>query len=89
MANAAATHTPPLAAAKASPGLPAWATLGVLFGLVGAASILLWGPIGVSGTYPRFVGAILRLVDPAYAEANPYLVKMGALFKPETWLVIG
>ena len=59
------------------------------FGLVGAASVVLWGPIGVSGTYPRVIGAILRVIDPSYAEANPYLVKMGALFKPETWLVIG
>ena len=70
-------------------GLPAWAKLGILFGLVSAASIALWGPIGVSGTYPRFVGAVLRLFDPAYAASNPYLVKMGALFKPETFLVIG
>lgn len=70
-------------------GLPAWAKLGILFGVVSAASIALWGPIGVSGTYPRFVGAVLRLFDPAYAASNPYLVKMGALFKPETFLVIG
>lgn len=70
-------------------GLPAWGKLGVLFGIVSAVSILLWGPIGVSGTYPRFVGAVLRIFDPAYAASNPYLVKMGALFKPETFLVIG
>ena len=31
--------------------LPPWALYGILFGLVGAASIVLWGPIGVSGTY--------------------------------------
>jgi len=70
-------------------GLPAWGKLGVLFGIVSAASIVLWGPIGVSGTYPRFVGAVLWLLDPGYAASNPYLVKMGALFKPETFLVIG
>jgi uncharacterized membrane protein YedE/YeeE len=69
--------------------LPAWGTLGILFGVVSAVSIVLWGPIGVSGTYPRFVGAMLRIFDPAYAASNPYLVKMGALFKPETFLVIG
>ncbi len=89
MTNTAATHPPAVAEAPARSGAPAWATLGVIFGLVGAASIALWGPIGVSGTYPRVIGAVLRLVDPGYAEANPYLVKMGALFKPETWLVIG
>lgn len=76
-------------ASPSAPTLPPWAALGVLFGLVGAASIALWGPIGVSGTYPRVVGALLRLVDPAYAESNAYLVKMGALLKPETWLVVG
>ena len=69
--------------------LPPWASLGVLFGLVSAASILTWGPIGVSGTYPRFIGAILRRVDPAYATANPYLEKMGSLLKPESFLVLG
>jgi uncharacterized membrane protein YedE/YeeE len=69
--------------------LPNWALLGLLFGLVGAVSILLWGPIGVSGTYPRVIGALFRLLDGGYAEANPYLVKMGALMKTETWLVLG
>lgn len=68
---------------------PPWAFYGVLFGVVSAASILLWGPIGVSGTYPRFIGALMRVFDPSYAEANPYLVKMGSLLKPETWLVVG
>lgn len=69
--------------------LPPWASLGIVFGLVGAASILLWGPIGVSGTYPRLIGALARAVDPAYAAANPYLVKMGSLLRGETFLVIG
>ena len=78
----------PLAATRPA-RLPRWASLGILFGLVSAASIVLWGPIGVSGTYPRFIGAIWRAVDPASAAANPYLVKMGALLKPETMLVVG
>jgi uncharacterized membrane protein YedE/YeeE len=82
-----ASQAPP--AAAGSTRLPPWATLGILFGLVSTASILLWGPIGVSGTYPRFVGAILRAVAPAYAAANPYLDKMGSLLKPETYLVVG
>lgn len=89
MTHATASQAPPLAAGRERTGLPNWLTLGVIFGLVGAASIALWGPIGVSGTYPRFIGALARLVDPAYAEANPYLVKMGSLMKPETWLVLG
>ncbi len=89
MAHAAATDSPPMAASREASGLPNWAKLGVIFGIVGAISVILWGPIGVSGTYPRFIGAILRVVDPAYAEANPYLVKMGEFFKPESWLVIG
>ena len=75
--------------APSSTRYPPWAFYGVLFGLLGATSILLWGPIGVSGTYPRFIGAIFRLFDPAYAEANPYLVRMGSLLKPETFLVVG
>ena len=89
MAHSAITTPVPAATAPTGTGFPAWAKLGVAFGVVSAASILLWGPIGVSGTYPRFVGAMLRFFDPAYAAANPYLVKMGALFKPETFLVIG
>lgn len=70
-------------------GLPPWASLGIVFGLVGAASILLWGPIGVSGTYPRLIGEFFRVVDPAYAAENPYLVKMGSLLRGETFLVLG
>lgn len=82
--------TTPAAPAVARTGkLPPWAFYGILFGLVGVASIIVWGPIGVSGTYPRFIGALARLFDPAYAEANPYLVRMGSLLKPETFIVIG
>jgi len=69
--------------------LPRWALLGAVFGLVSAASIALWGPIGVSGTYPRFIGALLRLLAPGYAGANTYLVRMGDFAKPETFLVLG
>jgi uncharacterized membrane protein YedE/YeeE len=69
--------------------MPNWALLGVLFGLVSIASILLFGPIGVSGTYPRFIGEVWRALDPAGAGTNAYLVKMGALLKPETMLVVG
>lgn len=83
-----ATQAPPVAAAGSS-GLPAWAKFGAIFGVVSALSILTWGPIGVSGTYPRFVGAILRRITPDMAHANPYLEKMGSLLKPETFLVIG
>ena len=80
----------PSPAERASLGrAPRWATLGVVFGLVSAAAIALYGPIGVSGTYPRFVGAVLRRVAPAYAFGNPYLVKMGSLITPETMLVVG
>lgn len=70
-------------------GLPAWASLGIIFGLVGAASIVLFGPIGVSGTYPRLIGEAAEVLNPAYAESNPYLVRMGGLMRPETFLVIG
>jgi uncharacterized membrane protein YedE/YeeE len=83
---------PPLAlpiAVRADSPWPRWATLGVLFGLLSAGAIALYGPIGVSGTYPRFVGAVLRRVTPDYAANNPYLVKMGTLLTPETMLVIG
>ncbi len=84
------TSAAPLPDARPGPfGLPAWAFLGIIFGLVGAASIALWGPIGVSGTYPRFIGAIARSVTPEYAAANPYLTKMGTLMRGETFLLIG
>ena len=81
--------TVPTAAQRAGIRLPPWASLGVLFGLLSTTAIALYGPIGVSGTYPRFIGAILRRVSPAYAASNPYLVKMGSLVTPETTLVVG
>jgi uncharacterized membrane protein YedE/YeeE len=77
------------ASIKTPAGVPNWLSLGIVFGLVGAASILLWGPIGVSGTYPRLIGEIARALDPVYASENPYLVKMGSIFRGETFLVIG
>lgn len=69
--------------------LPPWAGLGALFGLLGAASIALFGPIGVSGTYPRFIGALWRTADPGGAAGQSYLVKMGSLITPESMLVVG
>jgi len=81
-----ATQAPP---GVGSSTLPPWAKLGAIFGVVSALSILAWGPIGVSGTYPRFIGAIERLLVPDIARANPYLEKMGSFLKPETFLVLG
>ena len=79
----------PITADRAAVNPPRWAVLGVLFGVLSAAAIALYGPIGVSGTYPRFIGAILRRLTPAYAASNPYLVKMGSLITTETMLVVG
>jgi uncharacterized membrane protein YedE/YeeE len=87
MATAARTQTSAVVAGEHR--LPPWAALGIIFGLVSAISIFTWGPIGVSGTYPRLIGALLRWADPAYATANPYLEKMGSLLKPESFLVLG
>jgi hypothetical protein len=70
-------------------GLPAWALLGLLFGLLGALSIWFWAPIGVSTTYPRFIGACLRLVAPGAAQANPMLAQIGTFATPESFLVLG
>lgn len=84
-----AAQAAPAAVATEAPDSANWLRLGIAFGIVSALSILLWGPIGVSGTYPRFIGELARLFDPAFAEANPYLVKMGAFLKPETFLVLG
>ena len=69
--------------------MPPWARLGVLFGLLAAVSIALFGPIGVSGTYPRFIGALWRSADPAGAANEPYLVKMGSLLTFESLIVVG
>lgn len=80
--------TAPLASADATRP-PHWAVLGVLFGALGAAAIALFGPIGVSGTYPRAIGAVLRRLAPDAAAANPYLVKMGTVLTPESMLVVG
>lgn len=84
-----ASTSVPITADRAAVSPPRWAVLGVLFGVLSAAAIALYGPIGVSGTYPRFVGAILRRLTPAYATSNPYLVKMGSLVTTETMLVVG
>jgi len=81
--------SPALIAERHGARVPRWASLGILFGLLSTAAITLYGPIGVSGTYPRFVGAIARRVSPEFAASNPYLVKMGSLITPETMLVIG
>lgn len=86
MAQSAASAAP---AANSAATLPNWAKLGAIFGVVSAFSILTWGPIGVSGTYPRFVGAIMRRIDPTLAAGNPYLEKMGSFMKPESFLVLG
>jgi len=84
-----ASTSVPVAAGRTALQTPRWALLGVLFGILSAAAIALYGPIGVSGTYPRFIGSILRRITPAYAAANPYLVKMGSLISTETMLVVG
>jgi len=68
---------------------PNWAILGALFGLLGAISIWLWAPIGVSTTYPRFIGTCLNLVSPKSAQANPMLVQIGPFLTPESFLVLG
>lgn len=79
----------PAEQAKAAHAVPTWVTMGVLFGLLSAAAIALFGPIGVSTTYPRFVGEFLKVLTPGAASSNPYLAKVGGLLKPETMLVIG
>ena len=81
--------TVPMEANRTALHPPRWAVLGVLFGMLSAVAIALYGPIGVSGTYPRVVGALSRRIAPAYAASNPYLVKMGSLITPETMLVVG
>lgn len=73
-----------------SPGRPAaWIWLGALFGVVSAVAIWLWAPIGVSTTYPRLIGALLRRIAPGYAARNPMLVQLGSVVTPETLLVAG
>jgi uncharacterized membrane protein YedE/YeeE len=84
----AATTPQPLAAGQPA-RLPRWASLGIAFGVLGALSIIAWGPIGVSGTYPRIIGEIARAVAPTWASANPYLVKMGSIMVPETFILLG
>lgn len=88
MSSTTATATS-MPVSRTAPALPRWALLGIAFGLLSALSIFLYGPIGVSGTYPRVIGALARAVDPGFAAANPYLVKMGAFLQPESVLVIG
>ena len=83
------TTAPPVGATATVPRVPQWAKLGILFGLLGVASIALVAPIGVSSTYPRLLAGLARAVDPAWAAQVPYFEKMGAFLKPETMLVLG
>lgn len=87
----ASTPRPPAAEARATDtsGVPPWVTLGILFGLLGVAAIALYGPIGVSSTYPRVLGGLARALSPEWASQVPYFEKMGAVLKPETMLVVG
>jgi len=87
--TATVTNPPASVAAARSGKLPPWASLGILFGVVGVLSIIAWGPIGVSGTYPRIIGETMRVAAPGYAAANPYLVKMGSILVPETFILLG
>lgn len=89
VAPEAAWVAPTDATARPARTMPPWARYGVLFGLLSAASIALFGPIGVSGTYPRFIGALWRRVDPDGAAGQSYLVRMGTLLTPESMLVVG
>lgn len=68
---------------------PRWVVFGVLFGLLGAAAIALYGPIGVSATYPRAAGEVLGAVAPSWAAQSSYLQQLGGLLRPETMLVVG
>ena len=83
-----ATASRPLAPTQAATP-PRWARFGVAFGVLSALAIALYGPIGVSTTYPRVIGAVLRRIAPAYASGNAYVTKVGALLTPETMLVVG
>lgn len=65
---------------------PPWIQLGMLFGLLSTASIALFAPIGVSTTYPRAVGELLRRLP---GPSSPYLDQIGGLMRPETMLVLG
>lgn len=67
----------------------AWLPLGIGLGLVGTAAIALWGPLGVSTTYPRVIGQGLSRIFPDFAS-QPYLVAIGIdHLAPETVLVAG
>jgi len=85
----AKTVSATLTAGGASGGRPGWLLPGILFGLLSATAIWLLAPIGVSTTYPRLVGAGLRLAAPAAAQANPMLKQIGGFLVPESTLVLG
>jgi uncharacterized protein len=89
MPTLASAGAAPQAALAPARRLPPWASLGILFGVTSALSILAFGPIGVSGTYPRAVGAVARAVAPGWAAGEAYLVKMGSVITPESLLVVG
>lgn len=89
MATPLAPTRAPVATVATPRRLPPWASLGIVFGVTSALSILAFGPIGVSGTYPRALGAVARALVPTWAADEAYLVKMGSVVTPESLLVVG
>jgi len=68
---------------------PTWLPLGIGLGLTGTAAIGLWGPLGVSTTYPRLLGQTLSRFVPDFA-LQPYLAAIGIDgLAPETMVVLG
>jgi uncharacterized membrane protein YedE/YeeE len=66
-----------------------WLPLGIGLGVVGTAAIGLWGPLGVSTTYPRVLGQAVSRLVPDFAR-QPYLTVIGIdVLAPETMLVVG
>jgi uncharacterized membrane protein YedE/YeeE len=72
-----------------APGRTDWVRLGVLFGLLSVASLVLFAPIGVSTTYPRVVGEALTRIAPDFVAHSPYLQLVGGALRGETMLVAG
>ncbi|MEB3299294.1 MAG: YeeE/YedE thiosulfate transporter family protein [Candidatus Sericytochromatia bacterium] len=69
--------------------LPRWLTLGVAFGVVVAASVALWGPIGVSTTYHRLAISVFSPWNDALPGWAAEAGRLGSVLAPEAWLVLG
>ncbi len=72
-----------------APSVLDWRAGAVLLGLLLTLAVGIAKPIGVSTAYCTTWGMALKQLVPRWAEASPYLQKVGMAVTPEWMLVLG